>query len=61
MKSVEDYLPSPAFVRIHKSFIAASRHITSLRKNTLVIDNTTELPIGETYRSAVQALIKGLL
>lgn len=61
MKSIEEYLPSPAFLRIHKSFIVAGRHITSLRKNTLVIDNGIELPIGDTYRASVQALIKGLL
>jgi DNA-binding LytR/AlgR family response regulator len=60
MKSLEEYLPPSRFIRVHKSFIAAVKYITSLKKNTLVIDGHIELPIGDTYRTAVQILIKGL-
>lgn len=57
LKAVELELPPSRFLRIHKSFIVAIESITSIRKNSIYIKDL-ELPIGETFREAVDKLIK---
>jgi two-component system, LytTR family, response regulator len=57
MKGIEEELPSAQFVRIHKSYIVSIDSITSVRKSSIFIDEQ-ELPVGETYQSAVEQLIK---
>lgn len=57
LKAVEPELPPSGFIRIHKSYIVAIESITSIRKNSVFI-NELELPIGETYREAVDKLIR---
>lgn len=61
MKSIEAYLPAPDFMRIHKSYIIATRQIQRMKKNDLTLIGGTELPIGEIYRPAVNDLIKNQL
>jgi two-component system, LytTR family, response regulator len=55
MKVIEDQLPSSKFLRIHKSYIISIEFITAIRKNSVFI-GTMELPVGESYRDAVNAL-----
>jgi two-component system, LytTR family, response regulator len=55
MKTIEDELPSDEFLRIHKSYIVSIHFITSIRKNSVFI-NDTELPIGESYKDAVNII-----
>ncbi len=55
LKAVEPELPPSRFIRIHKSFIVAIESITSVRKNSVFIKEM-ELPIGETFREAVEKL-----
>ena len=57
LKALEPELPALKFIRIHKSFIVAIESITSVRKTGLSIKDM-ELPIGETYRNAVEQLIR---
>lgn len=57
LKSAEMELPPSRFIRIHKSFIVAIESITSVRKNSVFIKDM-ELPIGETFREAVERLVK---
>lgn len=59
LKAIEEDLPAASFFRIHKSFVIAARHVTSLQKTSLVIDGRVELPIGETFRESVLTRIKG--
>lgn len=59
MKAVEEMLPPGAFIRIHKSFLIAIRHVAALHKNSVVMENGTELPIGDTFREAVMTRIRG--
>ena len=61
MKSIEAYLPAPAFLRVHKSYIIATRQIKRLKKNELTLLDGTDLPIGDIYRPAVNELIKNQL
>jgi DNA-binding LytR/AlgR family response regulator len=55
MKAIEDQLPSPGFIRIHKSYIVSIAHITAVRK-TSVFMNEIELPVSDNYRDAINDL-----
>ena len=57
MSEVEALLPSAHFVRIHRSFIAAKKHITRVDKNSVWVKDT-ELPIGSGFTHEVEKLIK---
>lgn len=55
MKTVEEQLPQQQFIRIHKSYIVAIESITSIKKNSVFLGDL-ELPVGETYREAIDAI-----
>jgi DNA-binding LytR/AlgR family response regulator len=57
MGEVEALLPSAHFVRIHRSFIAAKKHITRVDKNSVWVRDF-ELPIGSGFAHEVEKLIK---
>ena len=57
LKSMEEELPLKLFIRIHKSFMVAISSIKAVRKSNVFLDNL-ELPIGETYKDAVEQLVK---
>ena len=57
LKSMEEQLPLKLFIRIHKSFMVAISSIKAVRKCNVFLDNL-ELPIGETYKDAVEQLVK---
>jgi DNA-binding LytR/AlgR family response regulator len=53
LSKVEEKLPEAQFLRIHKSFIVATRHIVSFNTTGIWIGDT-ELPIGRSYKNSVQ-------
>lgn len=55
MKSIEEQLPVSIFVRVQKSFIVSKEYITSIRKNSLFI-NDIEIPVGENYKDVILTL-----
>lgn len=63
MKEVDDKLPSLKFLRVHRSFIVGLNYIQSFEKGKIVLKKTEigesiTIPIGESYKDAVQSLIK---
>jgi len=52
-----DLLPKKQFVRIHKSYIVAVRHIKSFEVHQVKLENTT-IPIGKIYRKGFIELMK---
>ncbi len=48
---IESFLYPPRFVRIHKSFMIALKHITSVEKSLVNIAGR-QIPIGKTYRNS---------
>jgi DNA-binding LytR/AlgR family response regulator len=56
MTEAEDILPVNAFIRIHRSFIVATKHITKTDKKTVWIGKT-ELPIGTAYADELEKFI----
>ena len=55
MKVIEEQLPPAIFVRVQKSFIVSKNYITSVRKNSVFI-NDIEIPVGDNYKDAIVAI-----
>ena len=53
MSSIFELIPEAGFVRIHKSFVAAIRHITTIESHQLTI-NGQKIPVGSTYREPLR-------
>ena len=49
LKSFEEKLGKTNFIRVHKSFIVALKHIYSVQRNRIIIDDKW-IPIGLNYR-----------
>jgi DNA-binding LytR/AlgR family response regulator len=52
MKKIEEHLPSNMFMRIHRSFIINLNKISEIKKNHVILDADTALPIGDNYKDA---------
>jgi DNA-binding LytR/AlgR family response regulator len=50
MKKMEEYLPPSLFMRIHRSYIVNLQKIQEVNKNRVILDQDTNLPIGELYK-----------
>jgi DNA-binding LytR/AlgR family response regulator len=48
-KKIEDKLPSNLFIRVHRSYIVSIKHIHSVQRNRILIDQT-RIPIGLNYK-----------
>jgi len=55
MKTMEEQLPATKFIRIHKSYIISVRHIASVRKNSVFV-NEHELPVGDNYKETLATI-----
>lgn len=53
MSGVFDLVPATDFIRVHKSYVVAVRHITLIEANQLTV-NGEIIPIGSSYREAVR-------
>jgi two-component system response regulator LytT len=56
MKSLEEKLPSGAFIRIHRSFIVSVDKIESITKNTVKIGKTI-IPVSDQYKNVFKTFI----
>ena len=52
MKKIEEHLPSNMFMRIHRSFIINLNKISEVKKNHVILDDDTSMPIGDNYKDA---------
>jgi DNA-binding LytR/AlgR family response regulator len=55
-KALEEKLPEPAFVRTHKSYLAAVHKITAVKRDFVVI-GTTEIPVSEHYKDNLRKIL----
>lgn len=58
MKEVESKLKPYQFLRIHKSYIINLQHINYIEKGMVLLSDAGALPIGETYKNAIQESFK---
>jgi DNA-binding LytR/AlgR family response regulator len=56
LKALEDKLLPYRLVRIHKSYIIAADKVTALKRDIICLGNN-ELPLSDSYRSAVESLL----
>lgn len=58
LKSFEDILPSDEFVRVHRSYIVALKHIERYSRTNIYLDLLAlSFPIGDTYRPGFMKLM----
>jgi DNA-binding LytR/AlgR family response regulator len=55
---LEELLPSPGFVRVHRSFLVAIDKIDHIEKNRIRIADQV-IPISDTYADAFHKMLKG--
>ncbi len=58
LKSLEESLPSPRFVRVHKSYIVQTSRIAAIERNHIIIGKE-RIPIGESYQDALFRILSG--
>ena len=56
MKTLEDYLPSPEFLRVHRSFIVHMPKADIIDRLRIVFGDNY-IPISESYKDTVQQYI----
>lgn len=56
LKKIEEQLPAKEFVRVHKSFIVALRHISSIERGRINIDGEI-IPVGDSYRDGFYRVV----
>ncbi len=59
MKKLEETLPPQLFVRTHKSYIAALRHIRLVKTENLLLTGDVSVPLSPVYKEAVLHAFKG--
>jgi len=58
ISTLEKVLPKDKFLRVHKSFLVATDKIKRIEGNQIFLQNH-KIPIGQTYRSRITALLSG--
>ena len=58
MKDILEKLPQKEFIRVHRSYIIAANQIKLIEGNRIQLQNKEFIPIGETYRKAVNDWLK---
>lgn len=56
MKSMEEHLPSPRFMRVHRSFMVNTDKINSIDKGQILFGKT-RIPISESYKAEINAFL----
>lgn len=56
MSDIFDLVPAAGFLRVHKSYVVAIRHITMIEVHQLIASGE-KIPIGSSYREAVKAVL----
>ncbi len=59
MKKIEERLSGSDFMRIHKSYVINLHHITEINRSRIILDNGCDLPVGDSYREALNDYISG--
>ena len=59
MKRIEEEIPPRQFMRVHRSHIVNLRHVTEVTKNHIILDDGSEVPLGDNYRSVFDQWVAG--
>ena len=58
MKKLEDRLPKSKFMRVHRSFIINLSKIQEVIKNRVIMDEDTNIPVGDLYKDTFNNYIE---
>ena len=56
LKKIEESLPLRDFIRVHKSYIVALRHISTIERSRIFIGDTV-VPVGDNYREGFYGIV----
>jgi len=54
MGDIFELVPAADFIRVHKSYVVAIRHITMIEVHQLILGQA-KIPIGSTYRENLKS------
>lgn len=60
MKNMETELPAERFIRVHRSYIVNTEHITGYTKGRVFLTGEEYVPIGENYKETFTAIVDKL-
>lgn len=60
LKDVVDQLPQTLFIRVYRSIVVNIRHIDWINHSSLRMKDTTDLPIGRTYKQQIKDMFENL-
>lgn len=52
LRHLAEQLPADRFMRVHRSYIVALQRIREASASSVLLDNGTSIPVGESYRQA---------
>lgn len=52
-RDISQILPD-CFMQVHRSYIVNINHVNQIYKSRIIMNNNTEIPVGDSYRQAVQ-------
>ena len=58
LKNMESALPSDRFIRVHRSFIVNTDHITGYTKGRVFLTGDDYVPIGEIYKESFSSVVE---
>ncbi len=59
LKNIEEQLPSPNFMRVHKQYIINLQHITSINSaGEVILAGGENIPVGAVYRNGLMKIIQ---
>ncbi len=61
MKRMEELLPASGFMRIHRSYIINLDKISAVKYGKVILENGTEIPIGDSYKPSFQDYLNSKL
>ena len=56
MNNIFDLVPAAGFLRVHKSYVVATRHIATIEVHQLTVGGV-RIPVGSSYRESVRATL----
>lgn len=58
MKTLEETLPAPLFMRVHRSYIVNTDKVRLIERNSIILGDKC-IPVGESYRRSFFAVLEG--
>ena len=54
LSKLEDSLTRRDFIRVHKSYLVSKRYIVTFKRNEIILNNGTVIPVGRKYMNNIQ-------